>query len=885
MGTRITQASFTRGELTPRLDSRTNLEQYGIGLKSAKNALIHQEGGISNRHGLEYCGIAKYSDKTTRLMKFVFNSEQTYMLEFGDEYIRVIKDGGYVIYPDDYGIDEGIETIYEDVYSNFFVSYRVFYPEQSEPYCGFAVLDDVDAENPELISLYANIPDDYEDPDTFTISDLIGMNVYSDWGCTQLYGYVESVDTDNTVIKITKEYHNEDEDKVALQGEIVEIESPYSADDVMDIKKSQSGDILTLTHPNYPTMNLSRLSHCDWELEEVILGSVIEKPTNVTATFSGSTPESNTKTYEYCVTAVDKKTNTESERSDVVSVVAHREANWTTSESITIRCDEILEASEYNIYRNVNGIFGYVGTAQAQENAVIVKNNVKFSGATTITNSTTGQKVIRITLSGGTYVYTKTLAKGNQFYSDVSLKTFYGTCTALTNTSKTKKITLAKRGMRFIDTNIEPDLSSSAPVVRNPFEDENYPSCSAYFQQRKVFANSKDFPQTIWASQTGTTNNFNVSRPLIATDAITLAMDDREMNEIRHLIPMKDLLVFTSNSEFKVNGTDGIFQASPMPAAVIQSCYGSSNVEPIISGDMVIFVQNGGSVIRDLGYDIMTEGYNGDELSLFSSHLFEGKKVVSMAYAKEPYRIVYVVFDDGTCASMVYNKKQKLCGWSRLVTDGVFKCVDVVREGLEDTAYFVIEREIDDNNVKFIERTRTRIINNAKDAFLVDCGLAQQFDEPKTTLPGLDWLEGKEIVVNADGGIIDNLTVVNGQVTLPREVTNVIVGLPYEFEIETLNIEGENTQGLKKVINHVSAKVYKTREDFEFVGADNIGFVNQRCYESILDSTKLFSKDIASTVISDAVTNATVKLRQKLPLPITVLSISAVVDVQDNENA
>ena len=102
MGTRITQSSFTRGEISPRLDARTQLEQYAIGLKVAKNAIIHQEGGISNRMGLEFCGEVKYSNKITRNIKFVFNSEQTYMLEFGDKYVRFIKDGGYIVYPDNH---------------------------------------------------------------------------------------------------------------------------------------------------------------------------------------------------------------------------------------------------------------------------------------------------------------------------------------------------------------------------------------------------------------------------------------------------------------------------------------------------------------------------------------------------------------------------------------------------------------------------------------------------------------------------------------------------------------------------------------------------------------------------------------------------------------
>lgn len=689
MGTRITQSSFTRGELTPRLDARTDIEQRSIGLKSAKNAIIHQEGGISNRMGLEYCGTVKDSSKFTRLIRFVFNLTQTYMLEFGDKYIRILKDGGYIVYP------EGNAKV----------------------------------------------------------------------------------------------------------GQIVEIQSPYEADDLPFIKCSRAGDILTLTYTGkYTTKNLVRYSHYDWKLEDAVFQPDITEPQNVKAVWSGDT-SSNTRQYQYVVTAVAPQTNEESKRSAVATVTGHREANWLVNEHVTISWTAVDGASEYNIYRSVNGIFGYIGTAE---------------------------------------------------------------------------------GTSFTDDNIEPDLSSSAPISKNPFADNQTPGCSCYFQQRKIFGNLPDSPQALISSQTGALNNFNVSRPLIATDSVTINIDGNE--EIMHIIPMKDLIVLTSNGEWKVNGADGIFQANPAPVAVIQSCHGSSHVEPVVSGAMIIFVESGGSVIRDLGYDLMTDKYDGDELSLFSNHLFEGKEVRCMAYAKKPYRILFVIFTDGTCAAMTYNKKQKLCGWSPYETDGNFEWVDVIREGLEDVAYFVIKREINGQTVRYIERTRTRIIDDAKDAFLVDCGLSAKFTTPKSIITGLEHLEGKHVIANVNGGIIDELIVQNGKVELPKEAETIIIGLPYEFDFETLNIEGENTQGLKKVINHVSIKIHKSREDFVLCGSNGYEFRRSREDASINNSGLLVSKDVDQTITSRAATNATVHIKQNYPIPLTILSVSANIDVQDNEN-
>ena len=277
--------------------------------------------------------------------------------------------------------------------------------------------------------------------------------------------------------------------------------------------------------------------HDNWVLQEIIIEPSILPPTGIKAVWTGKT-DGSTREYSYLVTAVDKETLEESVRSEVASATGHREAEWLSGEYMTISWNAVEGACEYNVYRNVNGIYGYIGTAD---------------------------------------------------------------------------------GTSFTDDNIEPDLKEAAPLFENPFEDNNNPSCATYFQQRKVYANSINNPQTFWASQTATSNNFNVSRPLIASDAITQALADREVNEIRHLVGMNHLIALTSNTEYRISGSDGVFQANPSPVATVQSNYGSSHVQPIISGNMIIFVQSGGSVLRDLGYDYLSDSYNGAELSLFAA--------------------------------------------------------------------------------------------------------------------------------------------------------------------------------------------------------------------------------------------------------------------------
>ncbi len=94
---RAYQPSFTGGELSPALGARVDLAKYQSGLRTALNVFVHPHGGVSNRAGLQFISEVKDSTKRARLIRFQFNTEQTYILEFGDLYIRIFRDGGLVL--------------------------------------------------------------------------------------------------------------------------------------------------------------------------------------------------------------------------------------------------------------------------------------------------------------------------------------------------------------------------------------------------------------------------------------------------------------------------------------------------------------------------------------------------------------------------------------------------------------------------------------------------------------------------------------------------------------------------------------------------------------------------------------------------------------------
>ncbi len=686
MSVRICQNSFSKGILSPTLDNRVDLEQYSLGVKKLTNGIVLQEGCVQNRSGLEFLEKAKYQNKKCRLIPFVFNLNQNYILEFGEKYIRVIKDGSYVL----------------------------------------------DDEN----------------------------NIY-------------------------------------------EAQTPYLENDLFDIDYVQQADTITLVHKDYSPYELSRLKHNEWEMKAIDFRATIEAPTNLSATYTGST-SSNTTYYYYVVTAVDSATNEESTRSEKVAVKGHLEAYWTTSEYIKISWSAVKNAQEYNVYRAVNGVYGYIGT------------------------------------------------------------------TVATN---------------FTDNNIEPDLTSCAPIYTNPFKNDENPSCVCYYQQRKVYASSNNSPATFWASQSGTNNNFNISRPLNATDSISMSLYDNVANSIQHLLPLKDLIVMSTNTEWSVNGSEGVFCANPSPRANIQSYYGSSKVKPIISGSMVIFVQSGGNIVRDLGYEYFSDSYNGEELTLLVSHLFQGKQIIDMAYSKEPNRIVWCVMNDGTINALTYNPNQKISAWHTHTTKGEFESVATIREDNEDIAYFVVKRKINNETVRYIERMKTRNITTLEKAIFLDCAKSNVFDDKVSTLYNLEHLKGEKVNALLDFGVVEDLMVdENGVLKLPYPAKNVVVGLPYCFELQTLNIESLATLGIKKVINKVDIKIINSREDF-FVKNDNdCLYQNSRSHESINNPEKLFSKNTEFTILNNPEVEKNITIVQKLPLPLTISAIITTVSLEEVEN-
>tara|TARA_B100000989_G_scaffold295841_1_gene277720 strand:- start:1139 stop:2890 length:1752 start_codon:yes stop_codon:yes gene_type:complete len=89
--------SFTAGELSPRMEGRTDFSKYFSAGTLINNFVVQPHGPVTRRPGTHFISEVKNSANNTRLIPFSFSTTQTYILEFGDQYIRFYKDSGQIV--------------------------------------------------------------------------------------------------------------------------------------------------------------------------------------------------------------------------------------------------------------------------------------------------------------------------------------------------------------------------------------------------------------------------------------------------------------------------------------------------------------------------------------------------------------------------------------------------------------------------------------------------------------------------------------------------------------------------------------------------------------------------------------------------------------------
>ena len=548
---------------------------------------------------------------------------------------------------------------------------------------------------------------------------------------------------------------------VKVGGVPVEVATPYLEDDLALLKWVQSIDVLTICHQNYKQQQLSRLSSTSWTLTEfanaegpfqeinvdtskTLYASAVTGNVTVTAAEDIFTADMVGQML-YIEQAPDHVTSKwEVAKAMVVNDVRRAGSNYyqalTSGTTGTVR-PETADGTErdgdpgvtWQYLHNGFGTIRITGFTSAK----IVTGTVLLRLPDSVLTATQVRNVTGVTAydpdttpaSGDEYAIVEILAHGFQTGDSVTFAAVGGS----TELNGVRQVVVTDANHVRVNVEVTNVYTAggtatrtltAVPTYKWALEawggDQKYPTTTTYYQQRQIFGGTAGLPHTVWMSRSGGFLDFGRSIPEMDDDGITFAVVSEKLNEIRHFVRMKNLIALTSEAAWMITKEQG----NRIPITDPQEDGGASHVRPLKIGKKAIYVEANGSAIRSLGYEFSSDAYEGMDLTMTGSHLFDGRTVVDWAYQKNPFRCVWIVLDNGALLGLTYLPDQEVIGWHRHDTDGgYFESVACIPEWNEDVVYVVVRRLIDGTWKRYIEKFASRMFTDINDAFFVDSGL------------------------------------------------------------------------------------------------------------------------------------------------------------------
>jgi len=347
---------------------------------------------------------------------------------------------------------------------------------------------------------------------------------------------------------------------------------------------------------------------------------------------------------------------------------------------------------------------------------------------------------------------------------------------------------------------------------------KGYPKACTIHQQRLVFAGGSE-QQTYWGSNTSDYENFapsDVDGTITDAHSFTYNLATEEFNSINWILSFRSLLTGTTGSEFRLYSSGPVLTPGDR-VANRESSFGTADIKPIIIDNFIVFLQRLERKLRLFEYEYTTDSYTGPDLTLLADHLTLGG-ITCMAFQKEPYSILWVAKRNGELLSLVIDKDQKVYAWNtHSLAGGKVKSIAVIPSDYyrQDTVFFIIERVVDGQTVKYIEIMSPEFSDDKehKEACFLDCSLRYQGPATKV-ITGLDHLEGETVYIMNEGAPEKPVEVIDGSITLDYALTDAQIGLGYEAWIETLepalNLQGKSYRNSKKQITDLVLSIYRS---------------------------------------------------------------------------
>ncbi len=890
MGYRVLQNSFNGGEVTPALYGRFDDQKYSSGAATVRNFICLPQGPVVNRPGFAYVNAAKYPGKKVRLIPFIYSSEQTMALEFGEKYIRFHTEGQTLVNEDGTPYEIATEYLECDLFA-------LHYTQSAD------VLTIVHPSHPPS-ELVRYGPRDWRLTKidfTLGIEAPTGLKVTFTSGDTSASGQtnyrpyyrITALKTDDTGSTVESEpcsavsiacnlYINNSYN--TLQWNAVAGASRYR------VYKTYSGvygllgetENTSYTDTNFDTDT----SITPPRLDDVFVSDGGIR--SVTVTNGGQQYAMGgpiTKILPGTFTIINESIeHTWTNALPPFSLSVWFPTHFPDRESITrmplYKSGDHSDTAYFTVH--YTGAYGdrviTVDSITIDEGGDRYVTGCRLDGYSWKTWSGTGSGKFgfiwnfpcEVTPYKPKVYIEDPTGRGAELEAQCANGAIVG-------------ITVKRAGSGYTNPRVIIDSEHhggyGATAVANVARTGDYPSAVTYFQQRRVFAGSPVHPRMVWMTATGTESNFTYTIPAQADNRIRFEIAAQEAARVLHVAPLSSLIVLTGSSEFRLVTTDGGALTSETISVSPQASIGASDVQPVVVNSALIYAANRGGHIRELGYNYQAAGFTTGDLSVRAAHLFENVTTVDMARMKTPDSIIWFVMSDGKLLGLTYLPEQQVAAWHQHDTDGEFESVCCVPEGQEDALYAIVHRMVNGQEVRYIERMKERHFEKITDAFRVDCGATYKGDET-THISGLSWLEGKEVAVLADGGVLPNCVVKDGAIDLPVPVTHAHIGLPITAELKTLPAgaqmqDGSYGRGHMKNINKVFLRVYRSSGIAIGPDADHLTEMKMRSEEAFGEPPALVSEELPLAVSPKWTDNGQIVIRQTKPLPLTIVSWAA----------
>ena len=416
----------------------------------------------------------------------------------------------------------------------------------------------------------------------------------------------------------------------------------------------------------------------------------------------------------------------------------------------------------------------------------------------------------------------------------------------------------------------------------------NYPTKATFYEERLIYANTDSHPNTVWGSVSGDFDTFSPSgadATIADSDGLNFTLSSDQVNQITGMYGGKYLHLFTKNGTFNMSSGSATQGLSPTTVQEINETNdGAADKKVIPASKSTLYIGKNKKRLREFAYNIDYDSYTSPDMTVLSEHLGFGN-FEEAYFANYPNNVVWVRRGDGKLLGFTYYRNQDVTAWHQHTIAGTNAKVKSIAtipgvNDAYDTVYMIVERTINSATkqyVEFLEEEYREADGHTKDdAFFLDSGLSYSGGST-TSISGLDHLEGETVTVLNNGAVESTKTVSSGAITLTNATTKCHVGLAYDAELESVNVEPKSqygtTQGKRGRIDNCIFRVFETVGLKAGPTSTSVDVVPFRTTTSTMSATTPKTGDYTFLMPASYTTENKLYVKSDTPHPCTISAI------------